>query len=101
MQQKNTHYNPHLKTLIKCDASRAGLGAAVEQLSPSGWHTVAFAPRFLNSIEERYRIYQLELLGVVWSEEYFKYYLFGKSFTIIRDHRALLSIMKEHIFKKS
>ena len=33
---------------------------------------------------------------MVWSVEYFKYYLFGKSFTIITDHRALLSIMKEH-----
>ena len=35
------------------------------------------------------------------SVEYFKYYLFGKSFTIITDHRALLSIMKEHRSNKS
>ena len=26
---ENTHYNPHLETRIKCDASRAGLGAAL------------------------------------------------------------------------
>ena len=50
---ENTHCNPHLETRIKCDASRAGLGAALEQRSPSGWHTVAFASRFLNSNEER------------------------------------------------
>ena len=37
----------------------------------------------------------------MWSVEYFKYYLFGKSFTIITDHRALLSIMKEHRSNKS
>ena len=98
---ENTHYNPHLETRIKCDASRAGLGAALEQRSPTGWHTVAFASRFLNSNEERYSINELELLGVVWSVEYFKYYLFGKSFTIITDHRALLSIMKEHRSNKS
>ena len=49
---ENTHYNPHLETRIKCDASRAGLGAALEQRSPSGWHTVAFASRFVNSNEE-------------------------------------------------
>ena len=41
------------------------------------------------------------MLGVVWSVEYFKYYLFGKSFTIITDHRALLSTMKEHRWNKS
>ena len=50
---ENTHYNPHLETRIKCDASRAGLGAALEQRSPTGWHTVAFASRFLSSNEER------------------------------------------------
>ena len=83
---ENTHYNPHLETRIKCDASRAGLGAASEQCSPTGWHTVAFASRFLNSNEERYSVNELELLGVVWSVAYFKCYLFGKSFTIITDH---------------
>ena len=35
------------------------------------------------------------------SVEYFKYYLFGKSFTIIADHRALLYIMKNHRSNKS
>ena len=98
---ENTHYNPHLETWIKCDAYRAGLGAALEQRPPTGWHTVAFAPRFLNSNEERYSVNELEWLGVVWSVEYFKYYLFGKSFTIITDHRALLSNMKEHRSNKS
>ena len=87
MQQK-THYNSHLETRIRCDASRAGLGAALEQRSPTGWHTVAFASRFLNSIEERFSINELELLGVLWFVEYCKYCLFGKSFTIITDHRA-------------
>ena len=98
---ENTNYNPHLETRIKCDASRAGLGAALEQRSPTGWHTVAFAARFLNSNEESYSVNELELLGVVWSVEYFKYYLFDKLFTIITDHRALLSIMKEHRSNKS
>ena len=98
---ENTHYNPHLETRIKCDASRAGLGAALEQRSPTDWHTVAFTLRFLNSNEERYSVNELEFLGVVWSVEYFKYHLFGKSFTIITDHRALLFIIKEHRPKKS
>ena len=44
----NLYYNPHLETRIICDASRAGLGAALEQQSPTGWHTAAFASHFLN-----------------------------------------------------
>ena len=90
-----------METRIKCNASRAALGAALEQRSPTGWHTVAFASRFLNSNEDCYSVNKLELLGVEWSVEDFNYYLFGKSYTIITDHRALLSIMKEHRSNKS
>ena len=85
-----------METQIKCDASRAGIGAALEQCSPTGWHPVAFASRFLNSNEERYGVNELELLGMVWSVECFKYYIFGKPFTIITDNRSLLSILKKH-----
>ena len=62
----------------------------------------------LRTISDRYSIYQdrysineLELLGVVWSVGHFKYYLYGKPFTVKTDHRALLSIMRETIANKS
>ena len=74
----NINSNPQLQTRIKCDASRYGLGAALEQLTVDGWKPISFASRFLNSSEERYSINELELLGVVWSIEYFKNYLYGK-----------------------
>ena len=90
------HFNPDLETRIKCDASRKGLGCALEQRAPKGWRNLAFASRFLNSVEDRYSINKLELLGVVWSIEHFKYYLYGKQFTVITDHRALFSSMREN-----
>ena len=98
---ENIHYNPQLETHIKCDASRSGLGAALEQLKVDGWKPISFASRFLNSNEERCSFNELELLGVVWSIEYFKTYLYGKEISIITDHRALLSILKEHRSNKS
>ena len=98
---EDTHFNPTLETRIKCVASRQGLGAALEQLDCEGWKTVAFASRFLKSNEERYSINELELLGVVWAIEYFKYYLLGKTFTVLTDHRALLSVPKSHRSNKS
>ena len=98
---ENKHFNPELETRIKCDASRKGLGCALEQRTPNGWHTVAFASRFLNSVEDRYSMNELELLGVVWSVEHFKYYFYGIPFTVITDHRALLSIMRENRSNKS
>ena len=62
---------------------------------------MAFASRFLNSVEDRYSINELELLGVVWSVEHFKYYLYGKPVTVRTDHRALLSIIRENRANKS
>ena len=90
-----------METRIKCNASREGLGAAVERSDSEGWKTVAFASRFLNSKKERYSINELELLVVVWAIEYFKYYLFGKTFTALTDHRALFSVLKFHRSNKS
>ena len=90
-----------METRIKCDASCQILGAALEQLDCEGSKTVALAIRFLNSNEERYSINELELLGVVWAIEYFKYYLSGKNFTVLTDHRELLSVLKSHRSNKS
>ena len=98
---ENSHYNPKLDVRVKCNASRSGLGAALEQKTPEGWKPIAFASRFLNTTEERYSVNELELLGIVWSIDYFKYYLYGKNFTVVTDHRALLSILKEHRSNKS
>ena len=98
---EKTHFNPTLETRVNCDAFCQVLGAALEQLDSEGWKTVAFASRFLNSNEERYSINELELLGVVWAIEYFKYYLFGVNFTVLTHHRALLSVLKSHRSNKS
>ena len=98
---ENIHCNPQLETSIKCDASRSGLGAALEQLTVDGWKSISFASRFLISNEERYSINELKLLGVVWSIENFKNNLYGKEFSIITNHRALLSILKKHRSNKN
>ena len=98
---ENKHFNPDLDARRKCEASLKGLGCALEQRTPNGWHTVAFASWFLISVEDRYSINELEILGVVCSIEHFKYYLYGKPFTVITDHRALPSIMRENRANKS
>ena len=107
IKQKNAettekkHFNPDLETRKKCDASRKGLVCALEQRTPNGCQTVAFTSRFLNSVEDRYSINELELLGVVWSIDHFNYSLYGKPFTVNTDHRALLSIKRENRADKS
>ena len=90
---QNKHFDQQLETRLVCDASNTGLGVALEQNSPEGWIAVAYASRFLNSLEEKYSVNELELLGVVWPIEQFKYYLYGKHFTVITYHQALISAL--------
>ena len=52
-----------------------------------------YSSRFLNSLEEKCSVNELELLGVVWAVEHFKYYLYGKHFTVITDHQDLISAL--------
>ena len=93
--RENTHYDSTRKTRVRTYATRSGLGAVREHESNKEWETIAHASRFLNKAEEKYSINELELLGVVWALEHFKHYLYGQSFTVQTDHRALLSLLKD------
>ena len=90
---QNKHFDQNIDTLVVCDASTYELGAALEQNTEEGWVAIAYASRFLNSLEEKYSVNELEPLGVVWAIEHFKYYLYGKFFPVIPYHQALISAL--------
>ncbi len=71
---KNTHFDASAATRLTCDASKSGLGAVLEQRHYNEWKPIAYASRFLNTVELHYSINELELLGVVWSVEHFEKY---------------------------
>ena len=86
---QNKHIDPNLDTRVVCDASTYGLCAALEQNTKEGWVAIAYASRFLNSLEEKYSVNE----GVMWAIEHFKYYLYGKNITVITNHQALMSAL--------
>ena len=86
------HFDTHRETRIICDASHDGPGAVLEQYSASGWHPISLASRFLNPAEKKYSTNELELLAVVWATEHFRNYIYGRYFTVILDHKALLTL---------
>ena len=49
---ENTHYNPHLETRIKCDASRAGLGAALKQRTLNFLGSVHYLGKFIPNFSQ-------------------------------------------------
>ena len=90
---KLRHFDIHRETRIICDASHDGLGAVLEQYSASGWHPISFAFRYFNPDEKKYSTNELELLAVVWAMEHFRNYIYGRYFTVISDHKALLMLL--------
>ena len=76
---KLNFYDPSRDTRVKCDASRSGLGASLEQQTEKNeWVPISFASRYLNNQEKKYSTNELELLAVVWAVDRFKHYLLGK-----------------------
>ena len=87
------HFDTHRETRNICDASHDGLGAVLEQYGTSGWHLISFASRYLNPAEKKYSKNELELFAVVWAKEHFRNYIYDRCFTVISDHKTLLTLL--------
>ena len=96
-----THFRRNRPLRIICDASKNGLGAVLQQCDENKWKTISYASTFLTELETKYSINELELLAVVWSVEHFKNYVYGVSFGIVSDHKALQRVLKSIKGKKS
>ena len=89
--------------LLDSDASNEGIGAVLSQLSPvkdatncdTQWieRPVDFFSRTLNPAERNYSTTEKELLAIVAACEHYKFYLYGKHFTIRSDHQPLKFLM--------
>ena len=92
-------YNPNLPIKISSDASRAGLGAVIEQKHDNNWHPVAFASRSLQSSECNYSQLEMEKLPTVFACEKFYYYIHGQRFDVYNDHMPLKGIFNKPLSK--
>ena len=84
---------------LATDASATGIGAVLLQPSPgtNAWpdiidstcNIVAFFSRALSTSERNYAANKRELLAVVFGLEKCRYYLWGRHFLLLTDHRSL------------
>ena len=91
-----THFKRNRPLRIICNASKNGLGKVLQQCEENKWKPFSYASRYLTELEAKYSINELELLAVVWSIEHFKIYIYGVSFGIVSDHKALQSVLKSN-----
>ena len=76
--------------ILTTDASNIAIGAVLSQGKIGEDLPIAFASRTLNQAEVHYAATEKECLAVVFFTKYFRHYLYGRKFTVVTDHQALI-----------
>lgn len=84
------YYNVKDRIQLYADASQVGLGAVLVQFNIAGEpRIISYASKSLSSTEKRYCQTEKEALALVWAVERFHFYMFGRSFELVTDHKPL------------
>lgn len=86
------YYNVSDRTQIIADASPVGLGAVLIQFKQNEPRIISYASRSLNRTEQKYAQTEKEALALVYAVERFHFYIFGREFELVTDHKALETI---------
>ena len=76
-------------TNLTVDTSWTAVGEALQQVVNDEIHPIAFFSQTLTPAETKYSTFDRELLAMYLSVKHFRYFLEGRSFYILSDHKPL------------
>eukprot|EP00960_Hanusia_phi_P013287 388265-Hanusia_phi.AAC.1 len=71
------------------------MGSVLTQKHGDDYFPVAFFSKRLNPAEMNYSVREKELLGLITSLLYFKYYLYGRKVLVRTDHKSLQYLLSQ------
>ena len=89
---KLSHYNETKPLILATDASQRGIGAVLMQKQNDEERPIAHASKTQSSTQQRYSQIEREALSIIYGVKKFHQYLYGRKFTLITDHKPLVSI---------
>ena len=87
-----THFDPNKKIVVASDASNHGVGAVISHTFNDGTEKAMQAARSQIHAERNYSQVEKEALALIFAVKKFHMMLFGRHFTLLADHKPLLSI---------
>ena len=95
------HPHPDAPTCILTDASDTAVGAVLQQRIDNKWCPLAYFSRKLNSAQQKYSMFDRELLAIYLSIQHFRYFVEGRDFFIVTDHKPLTYALRSRSFNHS
>lgn len=86
------HPSPDAPTRIMVDASDVAVGAVLQQFLQGEWSPLAFFSQKLKPAETRYSTFGRELFAVYATIRHFRYFLEGREFYVLTDHKPLIYV---------
>ena len=90
------HYDETLPLVLSWDASSYGAGAVLSHIINGKHQPIAFASCTLTETQRNYSQLEKEAFSIIFGLKRFHQYLCGSSFTILTDHRPLLTLLGPH-----
>ena len=87
------HYDVKLPLRLATDASQYGIGAVLSHIMPDGSdRPIEYASHTLSKSEQNYSQIEKEALSIVFGIKKFHLYLYGRTFSLLTDHKPLTTI---------
>ncbi len=78
--------------VVESDASSTGVGAVRSVVRNNEKLPVAFFSKQLRGAQANYSAQELEGLGIYEAIRHFAYFLYGRKFTVVTDHKGLVNM---------